>query len=198
MATFPIHRKMKSGDELELRPPEKDDEQRLIDFFTVVPPEDLLFLKEDVTDPAVIKGWLSDMNHDRVFPLLALSGDKVVADGTLHRNTFGWSKHVAEVRVVVARDWQRKGVSQIVVRELVARAIDTGVEILEVNVLEGQHGALRAFERIGFKVETVLKNRATDRTGRKRDVLVMTRDVSELWRQMEDMITDMEYAPRGH
>jgi RimJ/RimL family protein N-acetyltransferase len=189
---------MKSGDELELRPPEKDDEQRLIDFFTVVPPEDLLFLKEDVTDPAVIKGWLSDMNHDRVFPLLALSGDKVVADGTLHRNTFGWSKHVAEVRVVVARDWQRKGVSQIVVRELVARAIDTGVEILEVNVLEGQHGALRAFERIGFKVETVLKNRATDRTGRKRDVLVMTRDVSELWRQMEDMITDMEYAPRGH
>lgn len=198
MASFPKTMTLKGKEELTLRPAEQADERALVEFFAAVPEEDRLFLKEDVSDPAVVKSWLQHLDHERIFPLLALHGSEVVGDGTLHCNPFGWSRHVGEVRVVVARSWQRKGVGQLLVRELVARAIDRGLEILEANVLEGQHDALRAFERIGFKVETVLKGRATDRTGRRRDVLVMTRDVSELWRRMEDMITDMEYRPRGY
>lgn len=193
MARYPRKIRLQEGDELVVRPCEAADEQRLLQFFTErVPEGDRLFLKDDVTNPAVIKRWISDLDFGRTFPLLAFDGDTLIGDATLHRNTFGWSQHVAEIRAVVARQWQRKGVGQALVGELVSRAHDQGLEILEAHVLEGQHPAQRALEALGFHAETVLRNRAIDRRGRKRNILVMTNDVSELWRKMEEMVSEME------
>jgi RimJ/RimL family protein N-acetyltransferase len=193
MASYPRNIRLKGGDELTVRPCEASDEQGLLEFFKErVPEGDRLFLKDDVTDPAVIKRWISHLSSDRVFPLLAFDGDKLIGDATLHRNPYGWSQHVAEIRVVVARDWQRKGVAQGLVGELVSRAHELGLEILEAHVLEGQHAAQRALEALGFHAETVLLNRAIDRKGQKRNILVMTNDVSKLWRKMEEMFSEME------
>lgn len=193
MASFPKTVTAQGGEELILRPCEATDEQALIDFFTKrVPEGDRLFLRDDVTDPSVIKGWLQKMDHSRVFPLLAFHGDDIVGDATLHTNAHGWSRHVGEIRVVVARDWQRKGVAQLLTNQLIQRAHKLGLEILEAHVLEGQHGAQRALEALGFHSETVLRNRATDRTGRRRNILLMTNDVSELWRRMEELMSELE------
>ncbi|MBW2524229.1 MAG: GNAT family N-acetyltransferase [Deltaproteobacteria bacterium] len=192
MATFPKTIRLKGGDELTLRPCEAADEKALLEFFAErVPASDRRFLKDDVTDPAVVKRWVSHIDLSRIFPLLALHGDQVVGDATLHMNPVGWSKHVAEIRVVVAKDWQRKGIAQALTTELISLAHDKGLDILEAHVLEGQHAAQRALEAMGFHPETVLRNRAKDQTGRKRNILVMTNDVSELWRKMEQMVTDM-------
>lgn len=72
------------------------------------------------------------------------------------------------------------------------------VEILEARVLEGQPQVQGVFEAIGFKLETVLRNQAKDQNGRRRNVLLLTNDVSELWDQMEDLIMELEYIPRGY
>ena len=61
------------------------DEQALIDFFLRVPPEERLFFKDDVTNPAVIRRWAETIDFERMVPLLAFSGGTVVADATLHR-----------------------------------------------------------------------------------------------------------------
>ena len=186
--TYPKTTKLGSGEELVLRPTNEGDEEPLLEFFRAVPEEDRRFLKHDVTDPKVIARWLEQPDLERVFPLLAIHEGVVIGDATLHRSVHGWSQHVAEVRVVVAKAWRRKGVGEMLIRELVSQASDTGISILEALILEGQHGAQRAFEAIGFKVETVLRNRATDRSGRQLNVLVMTNDVAELWRRMEDLV----------
>jgi RimJ/RimL family protein N-acetyltransferase len=176
-----------------LRPPERDDEERLHEFFSSLPEEDRMFLKEDVTDRAVIRRWPQATDPDRTFALLALDGSRVVADATLHRNPHAWSRHVGEIRLVVSRDWQRHGLAAVMAHELVAAATERGIDLIEARVLEGQHGAQQAMERLGFEVDVVLRNRATDRTGRRRSVVIMTRDVAELWRRMEDMMNDLEF-----
>lgn len=197
MSSYP--KKVRLGsDEVEFRPATASDEEALVKFFSTIPEGDRLFLKEDVNDPAVIKRWMSNIDLDRIFPLLALHKGEVVGDGTLHRNPFGWSRHVGEIRAVVSPQWQHKGVGKALVHELVARAVDVGLEILEAHVLEGQHGAQRAFEGLGFHSETILKGRAKDQNGQKRNVLVMTNDVNELWRRMEDIIMDLEHSPSGY
>lgn len=193
MGSYPKKVRLKGGDEIELRPCEPSDEKALLEFFSErVPEPDRRFLKDDVTDPAVVKRWVGNLDFSRVYPMLAFVGDQIVGDATLHRNPFGWSKHVGEIRVVVAKDWQRKGVAQALTNELVTVAHDEGLEILEAHVLEGQHAAQGALEALGFHAETVLRNRAVDRTGRKRNILVMTNDVSELWRKLEEMVHEME------
>ena len=198
MTSYPRVVRLRGGEELLLRPATGGDEPALVDFFAALPKEDRQFLRDDVTDRSVIHRWMSSIDYSRVYPLLGLHGGKVVADGTLHCNAFGWSKHVGELRVVVARDWQRKGVAQAVIHELVGLAHERGLEILEALVLEGQHGAQRSMEALGFHVETVLRNRATDLGGRRRNILVMTNDVSELWRRMEDMMADSEFRQSSH
>jgi RimJ/RimL family protein N-acetyltransferase len=198
MTSYPRVARLRGGEEVTLRPVEKSDEQALVDFFAALPQDDRMFLQEDVTDRSVIKCWMDNIDLSRVFPLLALVNGKIVGDATLHGNSHGWSKHVGAIRVVVARDWQRKGVAQALVRDLVALANERGIEILEALVLEGQHGAQRAMEALGFQVETVLRRRATDRTGRRRNVLIMTNDVSELWKRMEDLMADLELRGSGH
>ncbi|MFH1809514.1 MAG: GNAT family N-acetyltransferase [Pseudomonadota bacterium] len=195
MATYPQQVSVRGGKEITLRPAQSGDEDRLIRFFAGQPEEDLQYLRHDVKDPEVIRAWFRDSDPDNVFALLALHGDTVIGDGTLHRNQRGWSPHVGEVRLVVAPDWQRQGVGQAILKALVARAVNTNLEIIEAQVLEGQDGARRAFETLGFHVEATLKSRARDRRGRPRDVWILTNDVSELWKRMEDLITDSEYRP---
>jgi RimJ/RimL family protein N-acetyltransferase len=176
---------------------EKTDGPLLERFFRQIPSEDLQFLKDDVTDPAVIARWVENLDLERVFPLLALVDGEVVGDATLHRSLVGWSRHVAEVRVVVALAFRRKGVAEVLVRELVSLAADSGIDILEAHILQGQLVAQQTLEAFGFEVETVLRNRATDRTGRRRNVQVMTNDVAELWRRMEDLLADYDTPQSG-
>ncbi len=190
MAKYPKTARLSGGDEITIRPLEKTDHAALVSFFSQVSEEDRRYLKEDVTDAQVIQRWIDNIDFDRILPLLALSGDQVVGDATLHCNPFGWSRHVAEIRVVIAQKWQRKGVGGALIDELVGRAHERGIEILEAHVLEGQHGAQRALEALGFQVETVLRGRATDRTDRRRNIMVMTNDVSEMWRKMEELLQD--------
>jgi RimJ/RimL family protein N-acetyltransferase len=186
--------RLRDGGELTCRPARAGDEQALLAFFRALPEEDRQFLRHDVTDPAVIRRWMGSIDLDRVFPLLALSGDEIVGDATLQRYPYGWSKHVGEIRVVVAKAWQRRGVAGVLVHELVGLAQEWGLELLEAQVLEGQHGAQRCMEALGFRVETALRGRAKDQSGRRRNVLVMINDVAELWRQMEDLVADLELS----
>ena len=190
VSEYPKSLNVDGGQELIMRPVEETDEQALIRFFRELSEKDRRFLKDDVTDEAVIKRWMVGLDFDRVFPLLALHNGEVVGDATLHRNRYGWSRHVGEVRAVVSKEWPRRGVAQALIRELVSHAVDAGLELLEAHVLEGQHSAQKALEAIGFRATTVLSNRAKDQTGRLRNVVIMTNDVSELWRRMEDLIDD--------
>ena len=73
------------------------DENALVEFFCRVPEEERLYLKEDVTDPKIIERWAETLDYDRVLPLLGISGDKIIADGTLHHKRAPLRKHVGEV-----------------------------------------------------------------------------------------------------
>ncbi|MBI4701969.1 MAG: N-acetyltransferase [Deltaproteobacteria bacterium] len=197
MSTYPKTVKLSGGGEITVRPAVKEDEQALHEFFCRVPQEDRLFLKHDVTDRATIRGFMSELSYDRIYPLTARHGDEIVGHATLHRDRHGWSRHVAEVRIVVTRGWQRKGVGTVLMHELIEHASQSGVDLVEALVLEGDRRAQRALEQMGFRIETTLRERATDRTGRRCNILVMVNETQELWRRMDDLLQcDAEGASR--
>src|ERR1700756_1840598 len=61
-----------TGVPLTLRPMLPTDQEALLDFFRRIAPEDRLYLKDDVTWPAVIARWAATLDYRRVLPLLAL------------------------------------------------------------------------------------------------------------------------------
>lgn len=192
MHSYPKKALLKNNTEIAIRPLEKSDASKLLAFFNALPEEDRLFLKDDVTKEETIKRWMVEMDFSRVFPLVAIAKDKIIGDATLHFSRVGWSKHLAELRCVVSRDYQKMGLGTLLMRELVIYAQQKGVEKIVAQMMDIQIGAQKAFERIGFKKEAELKGFVVDLLGKKHNLIIMLNDVSELWKKMEDVLLDYD------
>ena len=167
--------------QISVRPMEAKDEGALLAFFQRVPEEDLRYLKEDVVSPGVIHGWAEDLDYRRVIPLLALAGDRVIADATLHRRRQVARRHVGEVRVVVDPEFRNRGLGRNLLLKLVEVAGTLGLKkVLFEVVAEREEPARKAAQLLGFAPVGVFPGHICDRDGSLHDLIVMEVNVSGL------------------
>lgn len=193
LAFYPIQVSLRDSRRVSLRPMEPKDGLGVLDFFRALPEEDRLFLRDNVTSPDWLDRFVRQIDYNAMVPLLAEHEGKVVGNATLQRPLHGWSAHVGELRVAVARDFQRQGLGTLLARELVRIAVDAGLEKMVVSVMDNQVGAKRAFEQLGFRPEAVLKGQVKDVRGTRRDLVILANDVSHIWQSMEALLQD--YSP---
>jgi RimJ/RimL family protein N-acetyltransferase len=105
---------------------------------------------------------MENIDYEKVLPILAFDGDKVVADATLHRNPHGWMRHVGEIRMSVAGSHRGKGLARIIAAEIFQQAVGMGLDKLVAEMLTIQNNAQRVFTRLGFQEEAILKNHGMD------------------------------------
>lgn len=187
---YPKMSKLRNGVELTLRPMVREDEANLLGFFRRLPPEDRLFLKDDVTNPDVIQSWAENVDYNRVIPILALVEDRVVGDATLHRSRFGWSTHVGEIRLVTDLEYRRQRLGRILAREIFFLALVLKLDKVVAEMMEDQQGAVRVFTALGFEKEALLKNHVRDLNGVHHNLVIMSQDVKGFWGRIEDQILD--------
>src|SRR5512135_170034 len=182
---YPKDVKLKDGSTVTLKPFERKDKEALFTFFQRLPEGDRIFLKDNVADPAVIERWATELNYDRIFPLLAWKGNDIVADATLHKNLGGWMKHGGTIRIGVAKDFHRKGMGSVLANELFLHALKSGLEKVVAEMMESQPGAKRVFEKLGFKLEATFRGHVRDQIGVRHDLLVLTKDLEEFWANIQ-------------
>lgn len=168
---------LKDGTELLLRAMNKQDERALMDFFEDLEDADRLYMRNDVSSYRVIREWFNTLNYNRVFPLLAVKGGRIVANATLHRKPFGWMRHVGEIRIVVSPEFRRRGLAYTMFTELIHTAEEAGLDKLTAEMAVSQAGAIEVFRKMGFKEETTLKGYIKDARDNVHDLLVMTLDI---------------------
>lgn len=163
-----------NGEQVTIRPMESDDGDALLSFFQRIPEEDRAYLKEDVTSPWIIKEWTDHLDYSRVLPLLAIIGDRIVANATLHRRRPLVRKHVGEIRVVVDPEFRNQGIGRNLLRMLLEIAEFRQLEkvIIEI-VADKEESARRTAEILGFTPATVLKGHIRDLDGSSHDLVVM-------------------------
>jgi L-amino acid N-acyltransferase YncA len=163
--------------ELNIRPLIKDDEKALHSYFLKLPAEEVARLKDDITDPALISKWIFDLDYDTVLPLVAIDQDRIVANGTLKFNPIGWRKHQGEIRATVDPAYREKGLSTLLIENLIEIAKMMGLEQLTAELAPTLDEAYFLFEKMGFKEAAVLKNFIKDQEGRYEDLVVMIMDL---------------------
>ena len=179
---------IKDGTKIVIRPLSKQDGPELLKFFTAMPEDDRLFLKDDVAKKEVIDRWITDLDFDKVFPIIAEKDSAIVGDATLHFNRYRWQLHMAEIRCVVDRKYQQKGLGTALMRELVSAAQARDVSKIRANMMDIQKSAQKAFQRLGFQKEAELKDFLIDKDGKKHNLILMVNDVSAMWKKMEDLL----------
>jgi L-amino acid N-acyltransferase YncA len=99
-----------------------------------------------------------------------------------------WKEHVGELRLIIAQDFQRKGLGTLMARELYTLANKHRVEELMVRMMRPQVAARKIFRKLGFQEAVMLPEYVKDLHGIRQDMVVMRCDLETLWREMEDLI----------
>ena len=174
LSAYPKTVGLRDGTSITLRPMQPDDADALLAFFQELSREDRFFLKEDVASPVVIQRWVDDMDYDRALPIIALDGDTIVADGTLHRSRANARRHIGQIRIAVAGDYRNRGLGTTLLNELATIANEHGLERLLLEaVSDHEDDAIKAAEYVGFVRVGSLPGHAKDLQGHPRDIVLL-------------------------
>ncbi len=141
---------LRDGARVLLRPLTSDDRQALIDLFTSVSPEERRYMRHDVIDPAVVGAWVDHLDYERVLPVVAMVGERMVGDATLHFNP-GPARHRAEMRIFLAKDFRRRGLATRMIQAIVDLARRRSLYMLEVFSPTDRANDIKAFQTLGFE-----------------------------------------------
>jgi len=177
---YPREIKVGDGRVVVLRLMEKSDRDSVLDFARALPPDDLLFLRKDITDPKVVDEWVRDVEAGRTITVLADADGELVGYGSLWRDESFWGRHVGEIRVLVRADYRDLGVGRRLSFDVFAIAKDLGLDKIIARMAPEQKRARARLERLGFTVDAVLRGFVRDREGKPHDLLVMSSDVGGL------------------
>jgi L-amino acid N-acyltransferase YncA len=150
-----------------------------------LPREQLLFLRNDITDPASVDKWIESIAEGTTITLLAEPDGTLEGYASLHLNPARWTRKLAEISINIAPEWQSRGLGEGLCAEIITLA-----GLLELRKVVAQmvaeHKSARAlFERLGFRTQAFLPDWVEDGEGHFRDLLLMAYDLPR----------QREYAP---
>jgi len=188
--------RLSDGRELLIRRPTEVDLDRMLAFFAQLPAAVKNHLRYDVgRDREAGRGRVNQVDGQNHWRLVAEREDGTfVADGTMDREMFGWTRHIADMRIVVDPRFDDKGLREAIAEELVRAAQQAGVERMETEVLLEHTSYIAFLENIGFSREVVRKAYAKGVDGKLHDVVIMSNDLESIWRRLEDSLHEMDIS----
>ena len=91
-----------NGEPVDLRLMRGDDNEAMLAFARTLPAHDLLFLRRDITRTEVVDQWARDIEEGRYQTVVALRGEEIIGYATVASAGLDWTRHVAELRVLVS------------------------------------------------------------------------------------------------
>jgi L-amino acid N-acyltransferase YncA len=177
---YPRELTLPNGRKVTMRLMEPADKEGVLSFSRSLPPDDLLFLRTDITEADTLDEWTRNLETGATVTVLAEIHHEIVGYASLHTDQARWTRRVGEIRVLLGPAHRGAGLGRRLTEEIFHLGEARGVKKMAAMMTPDQTGARAAFERLGFQVEALLQDWVIDRNGRPRDLLVMSHDVEGL------------------
>src|SRR5277367_3497010 len=92
---------LSDGRRVSLKLMDAADKAAVLSFVQSLPPDDLLFLRTDITEPAVVDEWIGNIAEGATVTVLAEAGGTIAGYASLHLEQARWTRRVGEIRVQV-------------------------------------------------------------------------------------------------
>ena len=146
----------------------------MVRFAQMLPEDDLLFLERDITRQPVVDRWIQEVATGSLVTIVALQDDAIVGYATFDRGNAHWTRHVAELRVVVAESARGLSIGRSLLELVFEMSLEEGATKLVARMTPDQLGAQNLFKRLGFEEEAILRDHALDANGLPHDLLVLS------------------------
>ena len=184
---------LKDGTKVLIRDLHLDDLDKLMKFYRSLPADDRVYLKVDVTKRKVVEQRLKLIEAGTVFRIVALHEDEIIGDGMFEISKEEWRKHQGELRVIVARPFQRKGLGMLMMGELHSLAMKKDIDKIVVKMMRPQKGAINICKKLGFPKETIIPNYVYDQADEPQDLVIMTCKPKDLWKELEHSYSESDW-----
>jgi len=155
-----------------LRPLVAKDRDSLVALFANLPPEETQVFRSNITNMELVASWAEKPDYTRVFPLVALVGERIVGNSTLHLGS-GFTRHIAETRIFLAREFRRRDIGSAMIRGQLEIARKLGLHQVIAEVVESRPQVIHAFERLGFERQFAWKDLFMTAEGETLDMIVL-------------------------
>jgi L-amino acid N-acyltransferase YncA len=150
------------------------DKLGILNFARSLPPDDLLFLRTDITDPVVVDAWVQNIGEGRSVTVLAERDNRVAGYASIHTEGARWTRRVGEIRVQVSADYRGLGLGKRLAGEIFRLSQDLGLKKMAAMMTPEQESARATFQELGFRIEAQLQDWVVDREGKSRDLVIMS------------------------
>ncbi|MHC4777215.1 MAG: GNAT family N-acetyltransferase [Planctomycetota bacterium] len=196
LSSYPKKVKLrKSRKSLTVRLMEQKDEAKVVSFLKTLPLEHRLFLREDVADEKTVKGWVENLDYDKVIPLLGEVDRKTVANGSLHLSHLRWMNHVGEIRILVDPKYRGMGIGRTVIHELFGLGLTKGLERIVATQMDSEEFLIKTLVSLGFYEVARVPKHVKDIKGIKHDLVFLVAEAQDVFDQQERMIQEDQYFP---
>ncbi len=155
-----------------VRPLVPKDRDALVALFTNLGTTETQFFRSKITNAEVVASWAETPDYTKIFPLVALIGDRIVGNSTLHLGS-GYTRHVAELRIFLAREFRRRGLGSALIKGQLEIAHKLGLHQVHAEVVENTPQVIHAFERLGFERQFAWKDLFMTADGETLDMIVL-------------------------
>jgi GNAT superfamily N-acetyltransferase len=177
---YPKEIVLKNCTEAVIRPLAEKDEQALRDFYSQLSEEDRWFMRYDVMDPAVIRGWVE--GKDDVFSIVSECGGQITAHARLHTHRYGCYHHQGRLRIIVLPEYRQKRLGSWMLLDLIHLAMEKGLRELRADFVVGiEDAAIEAAYKLDFFKKAILEDFIIDPQGQLHNLLIMTKRLHKDW-----------------
>ena len=167
---YPQEAVLRDGRRVLLRPFAAKDVDGLYDFFHRMPGEYRRFAWDNVDNRSLIEAWGREVDYGKVFPLLALDNNRIVADATLHTRKGGPLRLVGRIKWMIDPQFRGAGMGTLLVQQLIHIARERGLRHVSTMLISDlEADAVQTLEGLGFK-SYVQPGYGTDPDGNQHDM----------------------------
>ncbi len=171
---YPMEAALRDGRRLLIRPFAAKDTEALWEFFQGLPQRYRRFAWDRIDDRSVIERWGLMVDFSKAYPLLALHGNRIVADATLHRRDGGPLRLVGRIKWLVHEDYRGVGLGTQLVRQFIRVAKANGLRHLSCMLISDlEADAVHTLEGLGF-TKHVVPGYGADPDGAEHDMTYLT------------------------
>lgn len=191
---FPHKFPLKNGETVTVDFLKASQYKEFFNFLSRLRDEDKLYMKYDVTNLDYVKERIQAIDENRRISLVAWNDEKqIVGEATVYWSSFGWKSHIGKLRITVANDYRRLGLSKYLAQLIFFKAQELKLTKIIGEIVSIQKVARRIMKALGFQKEARLHGFARDNHGNQHDIILMSADLEYLMERYENMVWDQEH-----